>query len=196
MIRFSGVSLIDERKLESHIELELPLIRVSHLENLPPGYRLARELYRSYGIDPTRHRPSSEALWRRVKKGLDFPRLFPVVDLTNLMSLKFQVCYGLYDVRKIEKGLTCSVGKEGDAYEGIKKERVNLVGRPMLSDPQGPFGNPSADSQRSRVTESTRDILQVLFFQVMDPLAENILSESKALFLRFFEVESEESLLN
>src|SRR5579859_3935941 len=58
----------------------------------------ARALYRRFGDDPTRHRPSSEALLRRVRRGDPLPRVNSLVDVANVVSLRLQVPVGLYDL--------------------------------------------------------------------------------------------------
>lgn len=135
----------------------------------PPGYTFSRRLYHGFGVDPTRHRPSPEAMWRRIRKGLEFPRVHPAVDATNLLALELQVSFGLYDAEKIRGAITAAAGSEGEGYEGIGRGWISLAGKPVLRDEAGPFGNPSADSARTRVTPATRVLIQVLFFHPLAP---------------------------
>jgi len=131
----------------------------AEIEGLSP----ARELYRSFGVDPTKTRPSSEALLRRVLKGKPFPRISNAVDLCNLCALRFLLSLGLYDVDKIQGEVVLRRGQPGESFDGIRKDPVNLAGRLVLSDGQGPFGNPTSDSARSRVTADTRRLWMVIF---------------------------------
>lgn len=140
----------------------------------PPGFDFSRRLYRNFGVDPTRHRPSSELLWRRVRKGLDFPRLHPAVDATNLLSLQLQIPFGLYDAERIHGAITAAAGTQNTGYEGIGRGWISLTNKPMLRDEDSPFGNPSADSARTRVTDATRILIHVIFFHPQDPGAEEI----------------------
>jgi DNA/RNA-binding domain of Phe-tRNA-synthetase-like protein len=48
-------------------------------------------------------------------------------------------------------------------FEGIGKKMWHLEGRPVLADPDGPFGSPISDSTRSMITESAREILVVIY---------------------------------
>jgi DNA/RNA-binding domain of Phe-tRNA-synthetase-like protein len=125
--------------------------------------RPARELYKSLGLDPTKNRPSSEALFRRVLKGDGLYRVNAVVDAANLCSLRMMLPVGLYDESKIEGAALLRVGAAGESYQGIGKGEIRVEGRWTLVDGAGPFGNPSADSWRTRVTESTRRIFMVVF---------------------------------
>lgn len=183
---FFDISLKEEAKVGDFIPGEIPGIKENHLARLPAGFNYSRKLYRSFSIDPTRYRPSSEALWRRVKKHGDFPTVNPFVDLTNLLSLKYQVPYGLYDLDLLEGDIRIDQGREGDAYQGIRKDTVNLQGKLMIRDQTGPFGNPSSDSLRTCTSEDTKNIMQVIFFHVDHPSCVEILETSYALFAEFF----------
>jgi DNA/RNA-binding domain of Phe-tRNA-synthetase-like protein len=131
-----------------------------------PGVAEARALFHQLDIDPTKTRPSSEALLRRVMQGKGLPQVNPAVDLCNLCSLEHQIPLGLYDRDQLKGGLRVRVGREGEGYPGIRKQRVNLAGRLLLSDDEGPFGAPTSDSTRSAVSVSTRNLLVVLFCPV------------------------------
>jgi len=129
----------------------------------------ARALYRQFGTDPTKVRPSSEALLRRLKKGEPFPRVNSLVDVANAMSVQLQVPVGLYDLEKIRGDeLVVRLGAEGEKYIGIGKERVNLAGRICIADAEGPCGNPSADSARTMITTATERAAWIYFLPVTD----------------------------
>jgi DNA/RNA-binding domain of Phe-tRNA-synthetase-like protein len=129
----------------------------------------ARELYRRFGIDPTRVRPSNEALLRRLKKGEPLPRINSLVDVANAMSVQLQVPVGLYDLGKTKGGeLVIRLGADGESYTGIGKEKVNVAGRICVADADGPIGNPSADSARTMITTSTERAVWIYFLPVRD----------------------------
>jgi DNA/RNA-binding domain of Phe-tRNA-synthetase-like protein len=129
----------------------------------------ARELYRRFGVDPTRVRPSSEALFRRLRKGEPLPRINSLVDVANAMSVQLQVPVGLYDLDKVKgEELVVRLGKEGESYVGIGKERVNVSGRICVADEEGPCGNPSADSARTMITTATERAAWMYFLPVRD----------------------------
>jgi DNA/RNA-binding domain of Phe-tRNA-synthetase-like protein len=138
----------------------------------------ARRLYHACGIDPSKVRPSSEALVRRILLGKGLYRVNTAVDAANLASMLFLRSVGLYDADKIEPldagetngrpdpgvaVITLRLGIEGEEYAGIGKDMIHLGGRPTLLDRRGPFGNPSADSARTKVTEATTRLLFVTF---------------------------------
>jgi DNA/RNA-binding domain of Phe-tRNA-synthetase-like protein len=183
---YRGLALRAGEPLNRYITEQTDEIRKAHGAALPPGFSFSRRLYKSFRIDPTKHRPSSEALWRRLRDRGDFPAVNPLVDLTNLLSLKFQVCYGLYDLERVHGPVHVTLGEAGDQYQGIRKETLNFAGKIVLRDELGAFGNPSADSLRASVQPSSLDVLQVLFFHPDDPERQRILAESADACQRFF----------
>ncbi|MFZ5515162.1 MAG: B3/4 domain-containing protein [Candidatus Zhuqueibacterota bacterium] len=133
---------------------------------------VTRQFYRSIGLDPTKTRPSSEALLRRVLKGDSIYQINSVVDICNLCSLSFLLSIGLYDVEKIQWPAHLRLGAEGEGYHGIGKEYINLNGRLALVDRLGPFGNPSSDSDRTKITLESREVLFVVFAPRTYPIAQ------------------------
>jgi DNA/RNA-binding domain of Phe-tRNA-synthetase-like protein len=149
----------------------------------PPAEGSAvRAMYRRTGLDPTRRRPSSEALLRRVRKGEPLPRINSLVDVCNWCSLELQLPYGLYDLDGIEGDVTLRLGTEGERYAGIRKDEVHLSGRLTLADARGPFGNPSSDSARTMVSAGATRALVIVFAPAEVPAArlEQVLRVSSA----------------
>jgi DNA/RNA-binding domain of Phe-tRNA-synthetase-like protein len=128
-----------------------------------PGVADNRSMFHRLGVDPTKARPSSEALLRRVLQGKGLPTIHPVVDVCNLASLEHQFSLGLYDRDLVRNAVFARVGRVGEGYEGIRKGRVNLSNRPLLADDDGPFGAPTSDSARTQVTPATTALLAVVF---------------------------------
>jgi len=147
----------------------------------PPAERESvRAMYRRTGLDPTRHRPSSEALLRRIRRGDPLPRINTLVDVCNWCSLEFQLPYGLYDLSRVDGPVTLRLGHDGESYPGIRKDEVHVGGRITLADSHGPFGNPSSDSARTMVTIGTTSALVVVFapIDVSDEHLKHVLSVS------------------
>lgn len=137
----------------------------------PEESQSVRAMFRRIGLDPTKTRPSSEALLRRVRKGDRLPRINTLVDVCNWCSLEFQLPYGLYDVAAIRPPVILRMGQTGESYPGIRKDAVNVGYRLTLADQAGPFGNPTSDSARTMVTEATGAVLVVIFAPVATPQA-------------------------
>jgi DNA/RNA-binding domain of Phe-tRNA-synthetase-like protein len=128
-----------------------------------PGAADARTLYKALGIDPTKTRPSNEALLRRALKGEGLYRINTLVDALNLASLREQLPFGLYDLDRVRPPVTLRLGGEAESYEGIRKGPVQVAGRPVLVDAEGPFGNPTSDSLRTSITLATTRCLAVAY---------------------------------
>jgi DNA/RNA-binding domain of Phe-tRNA-synthetase-like protein len=128
-----------------------------------PGAADARTLYKALGIDPTKTRPSNEALLRRALKGETLYRINTLVDALNLVSLRTQLPFGLYDLDRVKPPVVLRKGGAGEGYEGIRKGFVNVEARPVLVDAAGPFGNPTSDSARTMITLDTRNALVVAY---------------------------------
>jgi len=150
-------------------ELEVKRATTAAKTGEVPSLDRARELYRRFGTDPTRMRPSSEALLRRIKKGGSLPRINSLVDVANAMSVELQVPVGLYDLGKVSgEELLIRLGRDGESYEGIGKEKVNVAGRICVADAEGPCGNPSADSARTMITTDTESAAWIYFLPVRE----------------------------
>jgi DNA/RNA-binding domain of Phe-tRNA-synthetase-like protein len=161
-----GVLAMDDvTVVERETKLDAPLLEAARqARSNPAGDPTAvRTMYRRVGIDPTKTRPSSEALLRRVTRGDAIPRINSLVDICNWCSLGFQLPYGLYDRERISGAVELRLGRDGEEYAGIRKEVVHLAGRLTLADAEGAFGNPTSDSARTMVTLQTRQALFVVF---------------------------------
>lgn len=128
-----------------------------------PPIRAVREMFRRWGVDPSKYRPSSEALMRRVVQGKGLYRASNVVDIGNLGSVETGWPYGCYDLAKLRLPIIFRHGLPGEIYEGIGKRAWHLEGRPVLADADGPFGSPISDSNRSMITEAARRALVVIY---------------------------------
>lgn len=155
-----GATVVDrEPRLNAPLAAAEAAVRTS-----PPAEVTAvRTMYKRVGLDPTKTRPSSEALLRRVRKGDTLPRINSMVDVCNWCSLECQLPYGLYDASRIDGDVELRLGIEGESYAGIRKDDVHVNGRITLADRVGPFGNPTSDSARTMVTTQTTRALVVVF---------------------------------
>jgi DNA/RNA-binding domain of Phe-tRNA-synthetase-like protein len=150
-----------------------PELRVMHAGRLPSEIALlaeARQLYKSFGMDPSRHRPSSEALLRRVLKGQDLYRINNAVDSCNLASLTMVLPIGMYDLALVQGDVQLRTGAAGEEYPGIRKGPVHLEGRLGLFDREGPFGSPTSDSARTSVSSATESLLAIVMATASYPI--------------------------
>lgn len=138
---------------------------IQKVPDIPKREQIAvtRRAYRAFGKDPSRYRSSAEAMCRRIVQGKGLYHINNVVDCGNLFSIKTGYSLGIYDAEKVGEKLIWRVALEGTCYKGIGKDEINVEFLPVLEDEKGPFGNPTSDSVRTRVTEETREILAVVF---------------------------------
>ena len=143
-------------------------------------------LYKALGLDPTKTRPSNEALLRRVLKGEALYRVNTLVDALNLCSLRAQLPFGLYDLDRVRPPVVLRRGAAGEGYEGIRKARGERGGPPGAGRRAGPFGNPTSDSARTMITLETprapRHRLRAGLLR--GPALEQVLDETEALLTR------------
>jgi DNA/RNA-binding domain of Phe-tRNA-synthetase-like protein len=172
-LAFDGVTVHDrDPRLDAPFAEAESRLRVGG-GDLEAALQRTRALYKAVGLDPTKTRPSSEALLRRVRRGDPLPRVNTIVDLCNWCSVETQIAFGVYDRDRIAgDALSLRLGADGEGYDGIRKDRVNVAGRLVLVDAEGPFGNPTSDSLRTSVSTATTRVLFVLFVPASTPAAE------------------------
>ena len=166
-VRLVGIRVTDFSVVIREPSLDEPLAEAVTALRVTDGRddvtMAVRGLYRRFGIDPTKRRPSSEALLRRVRRGEPLPRVNALVDVCNWCSVESRLPFGLYDADQIHGVIECRRGRQGEAYSGIRKDDVHVGGRLVLSDQIGAFGNPSSDSVRTMITSSTTSAMVVVF---------------------------------
>jgi len=150
------------RRMDEVCERKRREFTVESLAEAEP-VRAVRAMFREWGMDPSKYRPASEALLRRVVQGKGLYRVSNVVDIGNLGSLETGWPFGCYDRSRIHPPIVFRHGAAGEHYEGIGKQTWHLEGRPLLADAEGPFGSPISDSTRSMITESAAEILVVMY---------------------------------
>ena len=192
-VNLEGVVVLPHSaELESAVAERASELRKAYVEPRDAADLLApaRDLYHRLGIDPSKRRPSSEALLRRILQGKGLYTVNTAVDAANLASLSFMLPVGLYDADKIESptGLvTLRRGHPGEFYEGIGKGDIHVEDRPTLADDIGAFGNPSSDSLRTSVTPETTSLFFVIYAPVglADEELESYRRESEGGLVRF-----------
>lgn len=124
-----------------------------------PGIAATRRVYKACGKDPSRYRPSAEALVRRVLQGKSLYQHDTLVDLVNLASMVYGYSIGGFDADRFEGDtLTLGIGREGEPYEGIGRGMINIEGLPVYRDAVGGVGTPTSDHERTRMTLQTRRV--------------------------------------
>ena len=122
-----------------------------------------REAYRACGKDPSRYRPSAEALRRRLLRGLELYQIDTLVDLINLVSLRTGYSIGGFDADKIVgKDLCLGIGRHEEPFEGIGRGVLNIEFMPVIRDAEGGIGTPTSDNERTKMSVDTTHILAII----------------------------------
>lgn len=128
------------------------------------GIREWRSVFKALGMDPSRYRPSHEALFRRLKKEQPMPEVHSAVDLLNFFSVRHEIPMGLYDLAQIEGNeVMLRLGTESDHYDGINGRDMDMQGKLLSADQKGAFGSPIVDSKRTRVSDVTTDAIHLIY---------------------------------
>ncbi len=120
-----------------------------------PAVAALRALFKAAGCSPSRYRPSSEALLRRLLKGAELPAIHPLVDLNNCLSATLAVPCCVSAEGTVTPPITLRAGREGEAYESLRGP-FSLHKKPIVVDVEGPFDTPITGSQRVKVGPGTR----------------------------------------
>ena len=127
------------------------------------GFAATRNIYRICCKDPSRYRPASEALIRRILQGKALYQINTLVDLINLASMKYGYSIGGFDADKIiGDTLKLGIGKEGEPYKGIGRGTINIQGLPVYRDDFGGVGTPTSDNERTKITINTTHLLVLI----------------------------------
>ena len=128
-----------------------------------PSIQATRTAYKRCGKDPSRYRPSGEALCRRLLRGLELYRVDTIVDLINLVSIASGYSIGGFDADKFEGDtLTLGIGRAGEPYEGIGRGELNIEGMPVYRDAVGGVGTPTSDNERTKLSLETTHLLAIV----------------------------------
>ena len=122
-----------------------------------------RRVYKACGKAPSRYRPASEALIRRMLQGKELYQRDTLVDLVNLASIAYGYSIGGFDADKfVGNTLTLGIGREGEPYEGIGRGLLNICGLPVYRDAEGGVGTPTSDNERTKMTIDTRHLVVLI----------------------------------
>ena len=130
-----------------------------------PTLRAYRDFFWRIGVDPTKNRPASEALIRRILAGKPIPTINTLVDAYNLASILSETALAAFDEDKIQsKEVIMRTAKKGETFLGIgMKEPITLQGGEIVLEDAGGLiaVYPYRDAERSKVTEQTKNVALV-----------------------------------
>ncbi len=102
-----------------------------------PSLAAWRAAFRAFGVDPTRYRSAAESLLRRLTKKGDIPSINALVDLCNLVSIRYALPVAAFDARALSGAVTVrfAAGDESfTAHDSPEPERPE-PGEVIFADP-------------------------------------------------------------
>jgi len=170
-IAYTEVTSIIVRETDNGLEEEMKKIEEKYkgidIDSLKddPVVRAYRDFYWKIKIDPTKTRPSGEALRRRIARNGKLPRINNVVDIGNLVSADTMVPIGIYDTARFKYPLVLRLSEGNETFFGIGKKEPEKLDKdiPILVDDEGKVMHiyPYRDSQLTNVINTTENVLIV-----------------------------------
>lgn len=144
-----------------NIRLSLESHPISTIEGVGEWHRI----FKRTGTDPSRYRPSQEALLRRIRKEGRLHTIHSAVDLNNFFSVQYSIPLGIYDLDRLEEPIRITIGTAEDRYEALNGRTMNMENKIVSADREGAFGSPIVDSRRTCITEKTTGALQIVYIR-------------------------------
>ena len=151
-----------------------------------PKIAATRKAYKILGKDPLKYRNSAEAMLRRIAKKNGLYRVNNAVDVNNMISVESGYSLGSYDLAAVKGQIVWKRTPDGEKYQGIGKDVLNIEHLPGLYDDEGVFGNPTSDSRRTMINSGqNRRLLYVIYaFDGAGDLS-GLLDQTEALLVQF-----------
>jgi DNA/RNA-binding domain of Phe-tRNA-synthetase-like protein len=83
-----------------------------------------RAVFRNFGVEPTQYRSSAEALLRRLTKKGDIPGINKLVDLGNLVSIRYALPVAVFDTRTLQGAVTVHFAAGSERYTTLGQDEV------------------------------------------------------------------------
>jgi DNA/RNA-binding domain of Phe-tRNA-synthetase-like protein len=83
-----------------------------------------RAAFRLFGVDPTKYRSAPEALLRRLTKKGDIPSINALVDVCNLVSIRYALPVAAFDGRNIQGSITVHFAEGSEPFTNLGQEGV------------------------------------------------------------------------
>lgn len=177
--KFPSLSALVMRLEEAEVRLEDPELEAFKgevierirsrwvLEQLRehPVFRAYRDFFWRVGVDPTKTRPASEALIRRVLRGRSLPRINTFVDAYNLASMESAVPLAAFDMAWLSGELLMREAIMGEEFLGIGMEKPVILegGEVVVEDGEKLIAiYPHRDAEVAKITVDTEDILMLV----------------------------------
>ena len=104
-----------------------------------PSLAAWRGAFRAFGVEPTQYRSAAESLLRRLTKKGDIPSINTLVDLCNLVSIRYALPAAVFDTRAINGTLTVHFAGGSERYTTLGQDEIDHpeAGEVVFSDDTG-----------------------------------------------------------
>ena len=104
-----------------------------------PSLAAWRGAFRAFGVEPTQYRSAAESLLRRLTKKGDIPSINTLVDIGNLVSIRYALPAAVFDTRAINGTLTVHFANGSERYTTLGQDEIDHpdVGEVVFSDDTG-----------------------------------------------------------
>ena len=129
-----------------------------------PDFRAYRDFFWRLGVDPTKTRPASEALIRRILKGSSIPRINDFVDAYNIASIGTGVPIAAFDLGTIDADVTLRFSDPGEEFLGIGMSSSRMLEQGILIMSSGEdviAVYPYRDAEESKISLETVDAVLI-----------------------------------
>ena len=131
-----------------------------------PHIAAMQEVHRGFGNNPNKYPPSVQALVKRVLKGGELPTINPIVDIYNVISLRYVVCAGAEDTDKCVGPVRLTFAAGGEEFRLIGEEANDPpeAGELVYRDDVGVICRKLnwREGDRTRITETTKNCIVVI----------------------------------
>lgn len=101
-----------------------------------PSLAAWRSAFRPFGIDPTKYRSAAEALLRRLSKKGDIPSINLLVDIGNLVSIRYRLPVAVFDTRALQGAVTVHFADGTEPFTDLNTDQIEYpdIGEVIFSD--------------------------------------------------------------
>ncbi len=166
-------ALVDEAAFQAALSEAVAKTKTIPVLAEHPPLAAWRKMYRAFGEDPTKRKPSAEALVKRMRNGESFPRVNAIVDCYNLVSLKHLVPIGGQDAERVSGAVLLRFAKEGEPFVplGAQETQTTNAGEVVYADAEKILCRKwnYRDCEQAKIAEHTRQF--VLFVDGAEGIA-------------------------
>jgi len=134
-----------------------------------------RNVYKTMGAKPKKHRSSVESLYRMILKGINLRHINTIVDLYNYSSIKYMIPAGGDDLDKVDGDIILRYAEGTEPFTALNTSEVSnpRVGEIIYADDKEVLCRRWnwRECDKTKMTEETKNVALVI--EGMPPFTEN-----------------------